>query len=194
MYLIIYGPEGSGKGTQANLLKAKLNLPVITSGDLVRAKAKKNHTVEGKICRKALETGQYVPDYVMFKLWREKLESSESQKGFILDGFPRNIHQAQFLERVISKLNYCLDKFIYLKLSDRKSRSRLLKRNRKVYEGSSISHDTPERINQRLRTYHQMEHELVEFFQKKGLLAEINGEQSVEMVFQDILAKLNLNI
>ncbi|OGG04065.1 hypothetical protein A2W14_00590 [Candidatus Gottesmanbacteria bacterium RBG_16_37_8] len=193
MHLIIYGPEGSGKGTQGKLLAEKLNLEVYTSGDLVREKAKQESTQEGKICRQALLTGQYVPDNVMFKLWQEKLESKDALKGFILDGFPRNIHQAEFLFSVISKVNYDVDKFIYIKLSDEESLKRLLKRNRQVFEGSGVSHDTEERVKKRLQVYHQMEVDLVDFFRKKGLLVEIGGEQSVDNVFEEIKAKLNIN-
>src|SRR3989344_4114329 len=107
MHLIVYGPEGSGKGTQSKLLSEKLNLPVITSGDLVREKAKENSTL-GKICLKALSEGQYVADDVMFKLWKEKLSDDKAKKGFILDGFPRNIHQAEFLLNEIKKLGYAI--------------------------------------------------------------------------------------
>src|SRR3989344_1113818 len=189
MHLIVYGPEGSGKGTQSKLLSEKLNIPVITSGDLVREKAKENSNL-GKICLKALREGQYVQDDVMFKLWKEKLSDDKAKSGFILDGFPRNVHQAEFLLSEIKKLGYAIDKFIYLKLSDSQAIERLVKRKRSIFEGSTISHDTPLRITKRLDVYHKMEKPLVEFFQKKKSLIEVNADQSVEKVLGEVLKRL----
>jgi adenylate kinase len=79
MYLVIYGPEGSGKGTQAKLLSEKLNLPILTSGDIVRDKAANDNTKIGDICRNALKEGRYVADSVMFVLWKDKLKKSKKK-------------------------------------------------------------------------------------------------------------------
>ena len=190
MYLIIYGPEGSGKGTQAKLLSEKLNLPVLTSGDLVRSKAENETTREGKICRRALESGHYVPDSVMFKLWQEMLSSSKAQKGFILDGFPRNLQQAKFLGNTLADLKISIDYFIYLILSDSQARKRLLKRKRKIFAGSQISHDTLEKITRRLISYRKKEIQLLDFFKKRNLLLEINADQPVKDVFRSIIESI----
>jgi len=190
MHLVIYGPEGSGKGTQAKLLSDKFNIPLITSGDLVREKAKEKSRL-GKICLKALKEGRYVEDRMMFKLWEEKLAKSKSLKGFILDGFPRSINQAKFLLGTLEKLNLSVDKFIYLNLTDDQARKRLLKRKRKLFAGSNISHDTNDRINKRLTLYRALETPILDFFKKRKLLVEINAEHPIGKVFQSIVVKIS---
>lgn len=192
MHLIIYGPEGSGKGTQAKLLSQLYGLPIITSGDLVREAAVSDTGEIGKISREALSLGKYVPDKEMFALWERKLSSSKAEKGFILDGFPRNLSQTNFLLEKAAQNNYKIDKVIYLKLTDRQAFKRLVSRNRKLFEGSNISHDTPERIAQRLATYRQKEKEMMDFFREKNLLLEIDGDQSVDDVFKSIVAELKI--
>jgi len=186
MHLIIYGPEGSGKGTQAQILSRELNLPVLTSGDLVRKAAEMNNRI-GRICRLALESGSYVQDDIMYQLWRDKLKEPQSKKGFILDGFPRNINQAEFLVSYVDKIGYAIDEFIYLNISDNEAYDRLIIRKRKLFPGSRISHDTPGRIRKRLKEYRQMEQELVNYFKNLGILLQVEGNRSVEEVSQAIL-------
>lgn len=192
MHLVIYGPEGSGKGTQAELLSEKLVLPIYTSGDLVREAAEKDQGMIGRECRQALIEGKYVSDRFMFTLWEKKLATREAKKGFILDGFPRNVHQAQFLQTVIATFGYHLDKVIYLQLSDTVAITRLGKRKRKLFEGSSINHDDPERIKKRLTVYREYEKEIVKFYRKHHVLLTVNAEQSVDGVFHEIARGLDL--
>src|SRR3989344_4312194 len=108
MHLIIFGPEGSGKGTQAQLLSKKLNLPIYTSGDLVRQAASKDKGTLGEVCRIALSTGTYVHDQTMYALWELNLRTNEAKKGFILDGFPRNVAQARYLIDKLEEFGYGL--------------------------------------------------------------------------------------
>jgi len=190
MHIIFYGPEGSGKGTQAKLLSQKLNLPVLTSGDLVREAAAKDQGLIGDVCRKALHEGKYVADSEMFVLWKDRLKKPDMKHGWIMDGFPRNINQAKFLVRKVKKHGYRIEKVFYLKISDEEAMKRLLKRGRKLHEGNSELHDSPERIKQRLLIYHQGEKEVLDFFGKMGILEEINGEQSIEEVHREIISKL----
>ncbi|KKS74197.1 MAG: Adenylate kinase [Candidatus Gottesmanbacteria bacterium GW2011_GWC2_42_8] len=188
MHLIIYGPEGSGKGTQANVLSKYYHLPIITSGDLVRAMVEADKGSIGQACRQALESGTYVSDDVMFEIWRQKLATREAKKGFILDGFPRNKHQAEFLLDQVKKNGYKIDRVIYITLGDEEAHRRLKKRNRKLFEGSTEFHDSPERITQRLATYRAREKETLAYFKEMKLLTEINGEQAVEEVFHEIVS------
>ncbi len=190
MHLIIYGPEGSGKGTQAEKLGKFFNLPVYTSGDLVREAAAKSDDRLGKICRQALTLGNYVPDEEMFLLWKKKLKSAINKKGFILDGFPRNINQAKFLFKEIEKYDYQIDKVIYLKIGDEQSIERLSKRSRKLFKGSNLSHDTRHRIVKRLTIYHQQEKKLLDFYREKNIILEIDASKSIDQVFEDILKGL----
>lgn len=190
MHLIVYGPEGSGKGTQAKQLSKKFHLPVYTSGDLVRKAAQEDSGLIGVACRRALQSGRYVGDSEMFVLWKNKLRDKEAQKGFILDGFPRNLRQSKFLMRKVDKYGYGIDRFIYLSLTDTQSTKRLLARHRSLFDGSTESHDTPQRIRERLSTFRNQEKEIVDFFRDKNLLLEVNAQQPVGKVLEDIVKGL----
>ena len=193
MHFIIYGPEGSGKGTQAKLLAEKLHLKVYTSGDLVREAALKDKGLIGKVCRKALNEGKYVADKSMFVLWRNKLKTEEAKKGIILDGFPRNFNQAEFLFKNIDQYGYTIDKVIYLELTDAEAIERLVKRHRKLFEGSNINHDDPERVKKRLTVYRKKEKKLLSFFKKKQLILEINALGTTDEVFVRIISALQVD-
>lgn len=192
MHFVFFGPEGSGKGTQAKLLSQKLGLAVFTTGDLVREAAANDQTELGNMCRKVLLEGKYLPDKEVSKLLETKLKSDTAQKGFILDGFPRSLKQAQFLDETIRKSGYGLDKFIYLKLADDEAVKRLAKRKRAIFGGSKILHDDPERVRQRLAVYRENEKQVLEFYKNKGLLLEVNALGRVEEIFNNILRGLNI--
>lgn len=192
MHYIFYGPEGSGKGTQAKLLAEKLHLPILTSGDLVRDAAVNDKGLIGDACRRALKEGRYVPDSEMFVLWKNKLRSEEAKKGFILDGFPRNLRQAKFLMRKISKYRYGIDKLIHLNLNDKDATERLLKRNRKTFEGSNESHDTIDKIGSRLASFREHEKDLIAYFGEKNLLLSVDASGSVSEIHGRILKDLSI--
>lgn len=193
MHIVIYGPEGSGKGTQAKLLGEKLNTPVYTTGDLVREAAQKDKSELGDICRKVLSEGKYLPDDKVSLLILGKLKGSEAKKGFVLDGFPRTVGQAQFLEKLTNEEGFDIDRFIYLKLSDEESVKRLVKRKRILFGGSNILHDDPERVKQRLLVYRKNEKEVLKFYEIRNLVLEVDAGQTVEKVFSDIVLGLHIN-
>ncbi len=149
MHIVFYGPEGSGKGTQTKLLAQKLHLPLITFGDLVREAAKKDHGLIGDAARYALIEGHYLPNSEAFVLWKKRLKKADAQKGWIIDGFPRTIEQAEFLVDKAKKYRYKLDFVIYLYISEKETHQRLSKRQRKLFTGSNITHDEPERVKKR---------------------------------------------
>lgn len=188
MHIIFYGPEGSGKGTQAKLLADKLKLLILTSGDLVRWAAENDRGMIGDTCRQSLQEGKYVPDSEMFVMWKHRLKQPDAQKGWVMDGFPRNIEQVKFLDDKIDKYGYKIDKVIYLHLPEEESYKRLIKRARPVYSGSNELHDSSERIKSRLEIYHQNEPAVLEYYKNKGILIEIDGNQAIEKVAQDISA------
>lgn len=192
MHIVFYGPEGSGKGTQANLLAKRLNLPVLISGDLVRETAANDGGLIGEVCRKTLSEGKYVADSEMFVLWKRRLKEEDAKKGWIMDGFPRNINQAKFLVNKVSKYGYKIDKVFYLRISPKESKRRLLKRGRKLHAGNSELHDSPDRIEQRLSMYYQGEQAVLDLFVKIGILEEVDGERDIEEIHKDILGRLGL--
>lgn len=191
MHIVFYGPEGSGKGTQAKLLSELLGVPHIQSGDLVRDAAKNDKGLIGNTARLALSTGKYVADSEMFVLWKRRLKEKDARNGWIIDGFPRNITQAEFLFDKVSKYGYSVDKFFYLKLSEEEALKRLKARKRELFKGSDITHDTPELIKSRLGEFRKGQDELLDYLRKKGVLEEINGDRSVEEIHKDILGRLN---
>ena len=185
MHIIFYGPEGSGKSTQAKLLSEKLKIPALVSGDLVRKYAKEDKGIMGDTCKEALAKGHYVADSEMFVLWKHRLKESDVNHGFVIDGFPRNLDQVKFLEEKLEKYNKKEDVVFFLKVSEKESVKRLLKRKRKAPNGKL--HDSPELIKERLKRYKKEEKEVLKFYKKRGLLRVINGEQSIEEIHNDIM-------
>lgn len=190
MHIVFFGPEGSGKGTQAKLLSDALHLPILTSGDLVRDAATNDQGIIGEVCRQALDEGKYVADSEMFVLWKHRLKQDDAMGGWIMDGFPRNVEQAKFLDDKIDKYGYKVEKVVYLNLSEDESIRRLLKRARPLHPGSTELHDSPERIKQRLTIYKEGEKDVLEYYRQKGVLVEINADRSIEEVHQEILSQI----
>lgn len=187
MHIVFFGPEGSGKGTQAKLLSEALHLPILTSGDLVRDAAANDRGIIGEVVRSALAEGKYVADSEMYVLWKWRLKDEDAKGDWIMDGFPRNVEQAKFLDDKISKYGYQVEKVIYLNLSEEESYRRLIKRGRPLHEGSTELHDSPERIKSRLTIYKEGEKDVLDYYRQKGVLVEINADQSIEDVHKDIL-------
>lgn len=191
MHIVFYGPEGSGKGTQAKLLADALRLPILTSGDLVRDAAANDKGIIGEVCRQSLAEGKYVADSEMFVLWKWRLKEDDARGGWIMDGFPRNVEQAKFLDDKIDKYGYKVEKVFYLELSEDESLKRLLKRARPLHPGSTELHDSPERIKSRLAIYKEGEKDVLEFYRQKGVLIEVNAGQSIEDVHGEIMKHVN---
>jgi len=187
MYIIFYGPEGSGKSTQAKLLAQELKLPHLASGDLVRKYAAEDQGIMGDVCREVLNTGHYVPDSEMFVLWKQRLKEPDTEKGWVIDGFPRNMTQALFLDDKLDKYGKCVSAVFYLNVSEKESINRLVKRGRKNPDGEL--HDSPEKIKERLRRYKLEEKDVLDFYKKKGVLQVVDGERPIETIQQDILKR-----
>jgi len=186
MFIIFYGSEGCGKTTQAKLLAEKLNLPYLGSGNLVRKYSDEDKGIMGDICRESLSKGHYVADSEMFVLWKQRLKEPDVQKGFVIEGFPRNHTQALFLAEKLDKYQKKVNFVFYLEVPEEESIKRLTKRARKNPDGSL--HDSEEKIKQRLKIYHSQEADVLKFYQEQGLLTKVNGEQTIEQIHQDILA------
>ena len=187
MFIVFYSPEGSGKSTRARLLAKDLGLPYLGSGDLVRKYAAEDQGLIGNICREALSKGYYVADSEMFVLWKARLKDDDTQNGWVIDGFPRNLTQAEFLADKLNKYGKAVDIVFYLKVSEEESIRRLLTRGRKSPDGSL--HDSPKLIKSRLSIYQAQEADVLNYYTQTGSLIEINGERSIEEIAADILTK-----
>lgn len=188
MHIIFFGPEGSGKGTQAKLLADELKIPILTSGDLVRDAAVNDKGIIGAVCKQALEEGKYVADSEMEVLWKWRLKEDDAKGAWIMDGFPRNVDQATFLDDKIDKYGYKVELVVFLDLPEEVSYDRLIKRGRPMYPGSTELHDSPERIKSRLAIYKEGEKAVLDYYQTSGVkLVHINANQNIEKVHADIM-------
>ncbi len=170
MNIIIMGPVGSGKSTQAELIAKEFGLSLFNAGDLLYFKSKEN-TPLGREIRLTMEAGGLVDDKVVLRLIEEHLEGGEHGRDVVIDGFPRSLWQAQ-------NLPFPVDKVIYLAVRDKENKKRLLKRGRKD--------DTPEVIDRRLAIYHKETEPILNYYRQKGILYEVDGERPIEVIFEDI--------
>ncbi len=177
MNFIVLGPPGSGKSTQAKMLAEFLGVPCLTVGNLLSYISKAD-TEEAKEIKKAMEEGTLVDDELTLRILNEQLKSSSYEDGVVIDGFPRNVEQAQ-------EFDFELEKVLYINVSDEESKKRLFKRGRKD--------DTGEAIKERLNVYHEETKQVLDFYKEKGILLEIDGEREIEKIHQDILRKLDLD-
>lgn len=182
--LVFYGPEGSGKSTQADLIAKKYQIPHLASGDLTRKYAKEDQGIIGNICKESLEEGIYVADSEMYVMWKQRLKEDDAKGGWVLDGFPRNLPQAEFLNRKVEKYGQELNIVFFVEVSREESIKRLIKRGRKSPDGSL--HDSPERITERLKHYNEAKKEVLEYYQNRGILKTIDGQRSIEEIHQEI--------
>jgi len=188
MHIIFYGPEGSGKTTQGRLVAQKLKIPHLVSGDLIRKYAKVDKGIMGEICREALAKGFYVADSEMFVLWKRRFKEPDVDNGWVIDGFPRNMDQAKFLEEKLIKYKKEEDVVFFLKVREKVSVERLTKRARRNPDGTLS--DTPQLIRERLRRYKIEEANVLDFYKKKGVLQAIDGEKKIEAIHQDIMVRI----
>lgn len=179
--IIPLGRSGSGKGTQAKLLAEKFNLKHISSGELFRALAKKD-TFIGRRTKETLKKGGLFADWFAFWLWVNELINLDPSQGVILDGASRRLEEAKSLDRVFAQLERPNLKVILIDISRQEALRRMLKRGR--------IDDTPRVINQRLDWFDRDVMPSVRYYQGAGRLIRINGEQSREGVFKEILKKI----
>lgn len=176
--IILIGIQGSGKSTQGNLLAKKLDIPYLSTGHIFRDIAK-DHTPLGRYIKEIINAGFLVPDKKTLKIVSEYLKRTEYQKGYILDGFPRTLEQAKSFENGITKV-------VYVKVSDKEALWRLFYR-----EGEEERDDeTIKAIRKRIELFHKVTEPVLDFYKKKGLLAEVNGERKVEEINREILKKV----
>jgi adenylate kinase len=179
--LLLLGVQGSGKGTQAKRLAAEYGLEHLSTGDMLR-QAIADGTELGRRVEPILESGELVPDDLMIELIRERLQSPDAADGFILDGFPRTMAQADALDEMLSEIDRPLAVVLELQVPDDVAIQRL--RKRAVEEGRSD--DTPEAITNRIDLYHRETKPLVSHYRLAGNLVGIHGDRSENEVFAEI--------
>jgi len=208
--IIFIGPQGSGKGTQAQLTSKEYNIPHISTGDMFREIREENSSL-GREVKELIDNGNMVSDELADQVVRKRIAKDDCKQGFILDGFPRDLAQAKYMEK-LAKIKYVVD----INISDKESVKRLSARltckkqghvfNRITHPpkkegicdicgGELIQRDDDLRsaIEQRLKTYHKKTQPLINFYKKEGLLIEINGQQDIDKVFKDIKEKIGNN-
>lgn len=209
MNLILLGPPGSGKGTQAKRLVQRYEIPQISTGDILRD-AVKEGTPLGREAKRYMDEGKLVPDEVVVGIVRDRLKGPDCQKGFILDGFPRTIAQAEALDRILGEMGRGVDHVIDIEV-DKEELLRRLTGRRTCKRCGAMYHvvfnppkvdgvcdrcggelyqrddDKEETIRERLRVYEGQTAPLIEYYEKKGLLRRINGTGGIEEVEARIL-------
>lgn len=212
MYILLMGPPGAGKGTQAERLIAKYGIPQISTGDMFRA-AVKEQTPLGLEAKKYMDNGQLVPDAVTVGIVKERLAKDDRKKGFILDGFPRTTAQAVSLDAILRDLGIKLDGVINIAVPDeeliKRTSGRQICRScgatyHVTFKPSKVAHvcdkcggelyqrddDKPETVKKRLSVYAAQTKPLIDYYKNTNLYIEVDGQQDMDDVFADIVAKL----
>ena len=187
MNLLVLGPQGSGKGTQAKRISAAHALPHVSTGDMFRA-AIASGTELGRRVEPILASGDLVPDDLTVALIRERLSERDARDGFVLDGFPRNLAQAEALDGMLAEIGRGLDAVLFFDLSDELAVERI--RGRALDE--CREDDSPDAIARRLAIYHEQTEAVVERYRATGKLVPLHAARSIEDVSTEIEAALDL--
>jgi adenylate kinase len=179
--VLLLGPQGSGKGTQAKRIAAEYGVPHIATGDILRGAIEEESEL-GRRVKPILESGQLVPDELMIDLIRDRLGRPDAEAGFILDGFPRTSPQADALDTMLDEIGRSLSIVFEFQLPDDIAKQRLLRRA----ELEGRADDTSDVIDRRLELYHELTEPLVEHYRLQGNLVGIHGDRSVNEVFSEV--------
>lgn len=186
-FVVLMGAPGAGKGTQAKLLQESLLLPQVATGDLFRENLK-NQTELGQLAKTFMDKGELVPDEVTVAMVRDRLSRPDCVRGAILDGFPRTPIQAAALDKLLEEFNGQINVVPFINVDQDILVGRLLKRA----EIEGRADDNEETIRTRMRVYREQTSPLLDYFQQKGLLVEINGDRPVDVVsneLQDVIRR-----
>jgi adenylate kinase len=183
--ILLLGPQGSGKGTQATRIAGEFGLAHIATGEMLRH-AIAARTPFGREVQPIVERGDLVPDGLMIDLIRERLDEEDTREGFILDGFPRTMAQARALDAMLAEIGRDLDIVFELQLDDEIAVERLLKRA----VDERRTDDTPDAITRRLGDYHDKTKPLVGYYRNRGNLVGIHADRPIDSVFAEIQSAL----
>jgi len=213
MKILLIGPPGGGKGTQAKKLMSKFDIPQISTGDMLREHVKKMTSL-GIKAKEFMDNGELVTDSIILDMMKERLVQSDCTNGYILDGFPRTIPQAEGLDILLEQLNSPLNKAVVIDVDDNSIVERM--GGRRVHPSSGrVYHikfnppkdkdkddttgepliirqdDKKETVLKRLEIYHEITSPLIKYYTKKNILITINGVNSIDAVYNNILENLN---
>jgi len=209
MKIILIGPPGGGKGTQAKLLVDKFNIPQISTGDMLREHVK-NKTNLGIKAKKYMDSGALVPDKLILDMMENRFKESDCKKGYILDGFPRTIPQAEGLKILLNKINHKLTNIIVLEINDdiiveRMGGRRVHLPSGRIYhikynppinnnrdditneELSIRNDDKEETVRDRLKVYHELTSPLIQYYSNQNITSSIDGSLAIEVVSKQIV-------
>lgn len=209
MKIIMLGAPGAGKGTQAKMIAEKCGIPHISTGDIFRANIK-NGTELGAKAKEYMDKGLLVPDELVCDLVVDRIQQADCEKGYILDGFPRTIPQAEALENALNAIEQKLDYAIDIDVPDENIINRMSGRRACVGCGATYhvlfnptkvegkcdvcgeslilrDDDKPETVKKRLDVYHTQTQSLIDFYTERKVLVEVDGTQSMDKVFDDIM-------
>ena len=208
MNLVLLGPPGAGKGTQAKMIASEYRLPHISTGDMFR-EASQSGSDLGKRLQGYMSAGALVPDEVVIEVVRERLSKPDARSGFLLDGFPRTVPQAEALDRILSEKKQKIGTVLYIYLSEEEIVRRLSSRRVCPNCGGSFNlvsqppkvdgtcdycssnvvqraDDNPDTIRQRLKAYNEQTSPLIDYYTKAGTLHKVEGSKPVEEVFKSL--------
>ena len=209
MKIIMLGAPGAGKGTQAKMLADKYQIPHISTGDIFRANIK-NGTELGNKAKEFMDKGLLVPDELVVDLVIDRFKEDDCKKGYILDGFPRTIPQAEALDKALSDIGDAVDYAVNVEVPDENIITRMGGRRACVGCGATYhvqfnptkvegvcdrcgkelilrDDDKPETVKKRLDVYHEQTQPLIDYYTKKGIIKEVDGTQDMNKVFDDIV-------
>ena len=187
MNVILFGAPGAGKGTQANFLINEFDLIQISTGDMLR-EAVKHQTELGKKVENIMANGDLVPDEIIFSLISNRLNDKDVKNGFIFDGFPRNLKQAEKLEQIMNKRNINLDFVFHIDVDEDILASRI--ENRAKQEKITRKDDTSAVLIERLKVYNRETKPVLDYYSKKNVLNVIDGMGTIEQVSSNIAMKI----
>ena len=185
MKLLIMGPPGVGKGTQASRIKSKLNIAHLSTGDILRTEIEKK-TDTGVQAKLYMDAGKLVPDQVLLDIIQDRIKNPDCDGGYLLDGFPRTLPQAVGLEKIMKSSKHILDTVISLTADENELVERLITRG----EESGRSDDTPEVIRNRQKIYWEQTAPLVDFYKNKDILKDVDGLGEISEITERILTVL----
>ena len=190
MNIILLGPPGAGKGTQAKRIEENHTVVQLSTGEMLRAAVASGSEL-GQQAKQIMDAGQLMPDALMVEMISDRIEAPDCGNGFILDGFPRTLGQAEALDRMLEQKGLRLDAVVEIKVDDKALVERIETRIKESGEGSARSDDNVETLKKRLDVYHAQTAPILPYYAQRGILKSVDGMASIDEVTDQIESILN---